>query len=52
MDGTLTKSDVVGLIHNIVGKCYLHEGYSHLLQKLQTNKYKIVWVTMRSMCLY
>ena len=28
VDGTVTKNDIGGHIHNYVGKDYLHEGYS------------------------
>lgn len=52
VDGTVTKNDVGGHIHNIVSKDYLHLGYADLAQKIDKNGYKIVWLTMRSLPLY
>ena len=52
VDGTLTKNDVGGLIHNYRGKEYLHDGYHELINSLDKNGYKIVWMTMRSLPLY
>ena len=51
-DGTATKSDVRGFIHNFKGKDYLHEGYAELLCRADRQGYKVVWLTMRSLPLY
>jgi len=52
LDGTLTKNDIGGLIHNALNMNFLHEGYAELIKKVSENGYKIVWVTMRSLPLY
>jgi len=52
VDGTLTKSDVGGLISNAVDKDFLHDGYAELIKKIADNGYKIVWITMRSLPMY
>lgn len=52
VDGTMTKNDIGGLIHNMKNADYLHDGYCELIQKVADNGYKIVWLTMRSMPLY
>ena len=52
VDGTVTKNDIGGHIHNLVNKDYLHSGYGDLVQKLDKNGYKLVWLTMRALPLY
>ena len=52
VDGTMTKSDVRGLYHNMKDINYLHEGYYDLIERVERNGYKIVWLTMRSLPLY
>lgn len=52
MDGTLTKSDIAGLVCNLIGKNHIHNGYMELIEKASANGYKIVWLTMRSINLY
>ena len=52
VDGTLTKSDIGGLVSNVTGRDYLHEGYGKLVEKISANGYKIIFLTMRSLPLY
>lgn len=52
VDGTVTKNDLGGHLHNFLSKDYLHEGYAELSQKIELNGYKMVWLTMRSLPLY
>ena len=52
MDGTVTKNDIGGHIHNFISKEYLHAGYADLVKKLDKNGYKVVWLTMRALPLY
>ena len=52
VDGTATKSDIMGNVNNFFNKEYLHDGYSQLLKKVHLNGYKVVWLTMRSLPLY
>jgi phosphatidate phosphatase LPIN len=52
VDGTLTKSDLLGLLNNMVGEGYVHEGYTDLVQNLSKTGCHIVWLTMRSLTLY
>ena len=52
VDGTATKSDVPGHVHNMLSKDYLHGGYAELMQKVTENGYKVVWLTMRALPLY
>lgn len=48
----MTKNDLGGLVHNLKKANYLHDGYTELIQAIEGNGYKIVWLTMRSMPLY
>lgn len=34
VDGTVTKNDIGGHIHNFMDKDYLHEGYAELSKKI------------------
>ncbi len=34
LDGTLTRNDIGGLIHNALGMDYLHDGYAELIRKV------------------
>jgi phosphatidate phosphatase LPIN len=52
VDGTVTKNDLGGHLHNFLSKDYLHEGYADLAQKIDKNGYKMVWLTMRALPLY
>ena len=52
VDGTVTKSDIGGHINNMLNKDYLHDGYARLAQNINSNGYKLVWLTMRALPLY
>lgn len=52
VDGTVTKNDIGGHVHNFIEKDYLHEGYADLAKGIDKNGYKIVWLTMRALPLY
>ncbi len=34
LDGTLTRNDIGGLIHNVLGMDYLHDGYAEMIRKI------------------
>ena len=48
----MTKSDIRGLYHNMKNLNYLHEGYYELIDRVEKNGYRIIWLTMRSLPLY
>ena len=48
IDGTITKSDVLGHIYTMVGKDYAHPGIASLYRKIVRNGYKILFVTSRA----
>ncbi|CAL6365026.1 unnamed protein product [Bathycoccus prasinos] len=48
IDGTITKSDVLGHIYTMVGKDYAHPGIASLYRKIVPNGYKILFVTSRA----
>jgi len=48
IDGTITKSDVLGHIYTMVGKDYAHPGIAALYRKIVRNGYKILFVTSRA----
>ena len=48
IDGTITKSDVLGHIYTMVGKDYAHPGIASLYRKVVRNGYKILFVTSRA----
>ena len=52
MDGTATKNDIGGHLHNMMSKDFLHPDYADLMEKIEQHGYKIVWLTMRSLPLY
>ena len=52
VDGTLTRNDIGGLVNNYMGKNYLHDGYSDLVNGISANGYQVVWMTMRSLPMY
>ncbi len=51
-DGTMTKTDIMGLVNNYRDTPYMHDGYEIFINELVKNGYKIVWLTMRSMAMY
>ena len=48
IDGTITKSDVLGHIYTMVGKDYAHPGIASLYRKIVRNGFKILFVTSRA----
>ena len=48
IDGTITKSDVLGHIYTMVGKDYAHPGIASLYHNIVRNGYKILFVTSRA----
>jgi len=48
VDGTITRSDVLGHIMPIVGKDWSHEGIVELFNNIERNGYKIIYLTARS----
>ncbi|MES1903914.1 MAG: Lipin-3, partial [Paramarteilia canceri] len=47
IDGTITKSDLLGHVFPLIGKHWYHTGISKLYNKIIDQGYKIVYVTMR-----
>jgi phosphatidate phosphatase PAH1 len=52
IDGTITKSDVLGHILPIVGRDWFHEGIVDLFTSLEKKGYKILYLSARSICQY
>jgi phosphatidate phosphatase LPIN len=50
VDGTITRSDVLGLIMPLIGKDWSHEGITQLYSKISENGYKILYLTARALC--
>ena len=48
IDGTITKSDILGYIFPIIGKDWSHEGVNDLFSNLYKNGYKIIYLTARA----
>ncbi|EPR77660.1 Protein involved in plasmid maintenance [Spraguea lophii 42_110] len=48
IDGTITKSDVMGHICDFVGKDWTHKGIAKLLTKIERNGYHIVYLSSRA----
>ena len=48
IDGTITKSDVLGYIFPVFGKDWSHEGVTDLFTHLYKNGYKIIYLTARA----
>lgn len=49
VDGTITKSDILGHLYNFVGKDWTHHGVASLFTKMVQNKYKILYLTARAL---
>jgi phosphatidate phosphatase PAH1 len=49
VDGTITKSDVMGHIATFFGKDWTHPGLTSLYSKIQRNGYHFVYLTARSL---
>ncbi|TRY52515.1 HAD-like/Lipin domain containing protein [Cryptosporidium tyzzeri] len=48
VDGTITRSDVLGQLMPIVGKDWSHQGVAELMTNIESNGYKIVYLTARA----
>lgn len=48
VDGTITRSDVLGQLMPIVGKDWSHQGVAELMTNIEANGYKIVYLTARA----
>lgn len=48
IDGTITKSDILGYIYPIFGKDWSHDGVTDLFTNLYKNGYKIIYLTARA----
>ncbi|XP_030761072.1 phosphatidate phosphatase LPIN3 [Sitophilus oryzae] len=48
IDGTITKSDVLGHILPIVGKDWAQSGVAHLFNKIKDNGYKLLYLSARA----
>ena len=50
VDGTITKSDVLGQVLPIIGKDWSHNGITDLFTNIANNGYKILYLTARAIC--
>lgn len=50
IDGTITKSDVLGHLMPMLGKDWSHEGVADLFTNIEKNGYKILYLTARAIC--
>lgn len=48
MDGTITKSDVLGHMFTMVGKDWTHAGVASLYTNIHKNGYHILYLTSRA----
>ncbi|XP_055388531.1 uncharacterized protein LOC129617183, partial [Condylostylus longicornis] len=48
VDGTITKSDVLGQLFPVIGRDWSHEGVARLFSKCVRNNYKIIYLTARA----
>lgn len=48
IDGTITKSDVLGQIFPVFGKDWSHSGVAALFQNIKANGYEILYLTARA----
>lgn len=48
IDGTITKSDALGHVLNMIGRDWTHPGVAKLFQDIARNGYNIVYLTARS----
>lgn len=48
IDGTITKSDALGHVLNLIGRDWTHPGVASLFQEIRQNGYNIVYLTARS----
>lgn len=52
IDGTITKSDVLGHIYDFVGKDWSHCGVAELFTKIESQNYKFVYLSNRPSSMY
>ena len=50
VDGTITRSDVLGQIFPLFGKDWSHSGVTQLFKNIEKNNYKILYLTARALC--
>jgi phosphatidate phosphatase LPIN len=50
VDGTITRSDVLGHIMPMIGKDWSQEGVTELFTNIEKNGYKILYLTARAIC--
>ncbi|XP_073251989.1 phosphatidate phosphatase LPIN3-like isoform X1 [Porites lutea] len=48
IDGTITKSDVLGQILPVVGQAWAQSGVAHFFCKIQQNGYKVLYLSARA----
>ena len=48
IDGTITKSDVLGQVLPMIGKDWSHQGVATLFTNIQKNGYEFVYLTARA----
>lgn len=48
IDGTITKSDALGHVLNMIGRDWTHPGVARLFQDISMNGYNILYLTARS----
>lgn len=49
IDGTITKSDILGHLYNFVGKDWTHNGVAELFTQIGKNNYRIIYLTARAL---
>ncbi|KAF0971845.1 hypothetical protein FDP41_010068 [Naegleria fowleri] len=47
VDGTITKSDLMGQVYSRMGKDYTHPGIAKLFQSIAENNYKFIYLSAR-----
>lgn len=52
LDGTITRTDLLGQIITLFGKDWAHKKIAKLYQDIEKNGYKILYVTARTMCVH
>ncbi|PVV03716.1 hypothetical protein BB560_001792 [Smittium megazygosporum] len=48
IDGTITKSDALGHLFNMVGRDWTHQGVASLFTEISKNQYEFVYLTSRA----
>ncbi|KAL0478937.1 nuclear elongation and deformation protein [Acrasis kona] len=52
IDGTITKSDIRGILCNIIGVDYTHDGIVSLFNNIHNKGYRIIYMTARSIDMF